>query len=118
MSEKIIDLEDVLKRIQGDKELLIELIEIFIEDCPSKFDSIDGLLKSSDAVALSEVAHSIKGAASNISAKKLWKTFLEMEETAKSQNLDPVGGLYERALMEFEELKNYFPELKEKLQQA
>ena len=117
MSEQIIDLEDVLNRIQGDKELLIELIEIFIEDCPSKIDSIVELLKSSDALALSEVAHGLKGAASNISAEKLREIFLKMEETAKNENLEPVGGLHKEACLEFDKLKSYFPELKEQLQQ-
>ena len=36
MAEDIIDLPDVLERVQDDKELLLELLDIFQEDFVSK----------------------------------------------------------------------------------
>ncbi len=116
MDRDILDLEDVLGRIQGDQELLIELIEIFLDDCPSKMKEAQQLITDQNYEQLSDIAHSLKGAASNIGAKKLWKTFLAMEEDSKSQKEWPL--LHQqllRAQEEFEELKKEFPALKEQL---
>ncbi|MDD3375027.1 MAG: Hpt domain-containing protein [Candidatus Omnitrophica bacterium] len=115
MSEQIIDLDDVLGRIQGDKELLVELIEIFLDDCPQKINDIKECVERGNLDQLSEAAHSAKGAAANIGAKKLWKTFLEAEEAAKSGAIDQFEEMIVRIDQEFDELKQYFPELKEKL---
>ncbi|MDP8264971.1 MAG: Hpt domain-containing protein [Candidatus Aceula lacicola] len=115
MSEYIIDLDDVLERIQGDKELLVELVEIFLDDCPSKIDDIKECFKVNNFDQLAEVAHSAKGAAANIGAKKLWKTFLVTEEAAKSATAEQSEELVKRIDQEFDELKQYFPELKIKL---
>ncbi len=111
----IIDLDDVLGRIQGDKELLVELIEIFLDDCPQKVSEIKKCFEISDFGQLSELSHSIKGAAANIGAKKISYTFLQAEEAANSQNIDGFGQLIERMDQEFDELTQYFPELKIKL---
>ena len=115
MSEHIIDLDDVLERIQGDKELLVELIEIFLDDCPSKIIDIKECFKVDNFDQLAEAAHSAKGAAANIGAKKLWKTFLEIEEAAKVGTSDQSEELIKKMDQEFDELKQYLPELKIKL---
>ena len=115
MDEKIIDLADVLRRIQGDKELLIELVEIFLNDTPQRFQDTARLIEKADFVELADVAHSIKGAASNIGAIKIWQSFKALEEAAKQKDLPQVHHLFQRACAEFDELKGYFPQLKSQL---
>ena len=58
---------------------------------------------------------SVKGAASNIGANKLWKTFRELEEAAKQKNLNHVNDLFKRASLEFVELQEYIVQLKSQL---
>ena len=116
MSDPIIDLEDVLRRIEGDKELLVELIEIFLEDCPPKLEQVKNFLDQKNVTMLQEVAHSVKGAAANIGAKKMWDTFKEIDAAAKNQDLEPIKALLPRGIQEYDEIKNYFPSLKKELQ--
>ncbi len=115
MSKIIIDVDDALKRIQDDKELLVELIEIFLDDCPKKMKELKAFEQDKNAIGLSEVAHSIKGAAANISAVGLRKIFFEIEEMAKNNNFESISQRIKQASLEIKEIEEYFPNLKEQL---
>ncbi|MCX5680682.1 MAG: Hpt domain-containing protein, partial [Candidatus Omnitrophica bacterium] len=96
-------------------QLLAEVIEIFLEDAPGRFKKIKQLMDQNNFYELADAAHTLKGAASNIGAEKLWKSFREMEEMAKQKNLVEVQKIFKRASVEFVELKKYFPKLKTQL---
>ncbi|MFA6378782.1 MAG: Hpt domain-containing protein [Candidatus Omnitrophota bacterium] len=115
MDSEIIGLQDVLYRLQGDKELLLELVQIFLEDTPQRLKDVSTLITKSSFSDLADVAHSIKGAASNIGANKLWQSFKEMEAAAKQENLIQVTQIFQRASQEFVELQEYLPRLKSQL---
>lgn len=115
MDNEVVGIKDVLYRIQGDKELLLELVQIFLEDTPRRFKEAALLIEKGDLVELSDVAHSIKGAASNIGANKLWKSFKELEEAAKQKDLNQIKQIFQRASLEFVELEGYVPQLKTQL---
>jgi len=115
MDSEIIGIQDVLARLQGDKELLLELVQIFLEDTPLRFKDISALIAKSDCLELADVAHSIKGAASNIGANKLWQSFKEIEQAAKDQDLVLAAEIFQRASLEFAELQGYVPRLKSQL---
>lgn len=115
MDELILDLQDVLYRIQGDKDLLLELVDIFLEDTPQRLDVIKQLLPGTDFPALADAAHSVKGSAGNIGAKKLWRTFKAMEDAAKAQDMAAFQENLGRALAEFREFQNYVPTIKAQL---
>lgn len=116
MGEMIIDLDDVLKRLLDDKELVVELIEIFLDDTSKRIEEAKQSIDKKDCAQVADIAHSIKGAAANIGAKKLWKSFLDIEEMAHKQDLSEAPAVIQRAVVEFEELKAYFPSLKSDLE--
>ncbi len=115
MDEAAIELKDVLRRLQGDKQLLVEVIEIFLDDAPGRFTKVKQLIGQNDFHELADVAHTLKGAAANIGAEKLRKSFCEMEEAAKQKNSDEAHKILRGASVEFEELRAYFPKLKAQL---
>ncbi len=68
MSEEIIDLKDVLERVQDDKELLAELFDIYQEDFVVKRQALGEAITAKDITKIKEIAHSMKGSSGNISA--------------------------------------------------
>lgn len=107
----IIEIKDVLRRLQDDKQLLIELVTIFLDGAPEGFEKVQQLIDQGDFSALSDAAHSLKGAAANIGAQKLAKSFLKIEEAAKQKEIRGAHEAFENASNELNELKEYFPKL-------
>jgi CheY-like chemotaxis protein len=58
----------LLDRFGGDRQLLRELAEIFLEDCPGRLAATVRAVKAQDAPALEAAAHALKGSASNFGA--------------------------------------------------
>lgn len=105
MSEEIIDLKDVLERVQDDKELLNELLDIYQEDFVTKRQALDEAIAAKDIGKIKAVAHSMKGASGNISAKPLHAACLKLETLAKDGKTD---GMQEVAI----EIDGYFEKIK------
>jgi len=103
MSEEIIDLKDVLERVQDDKELLDELFDIYQEDFVVKRKALGDAIVANDIGKIKEVAHSMKGSSGNISAKPLHAACLKLEMLAKEGKTDgmqevavSIDGYYEQ----------------------
>jgi HPt (histidine-containing phosphotransfer) domain-containing protein len=103
MSEEIIDLKEVLDRVQDDKELLNELLDIYQEDFMIKRKALGDAIAANDIAKIKEVAHSMKGASGNISAKPLHAACLQLETLAKEGKTDgmqevavTIDGYFER----------------------
>jgi HPt (histidine-containing phosphotransfer) domain-containing protein len=106
MSE-IIDLKDFMERVQDDKELLVELLDIFQEDFVGKRQTIGDAVKSNDVTKIKEVAHSLKGASGNISAKEMHANFLKIEQAAKANDLAQISTLLQAIDVQFEQIKQF-----------
>jgi len=59
----LLDWEGALENVDGSEELLIELAEVFIEECPEMMRQIRAAINERDASALQRTAHSLKGSA-------------------------------------------------------
>src|SRR3990167_7322245 len=90
MSEEVLDLEEVLERVQDDKELLLELFAIFQEDYEQKHGQIGQAVSRKDFDQLKNIAHSLKGASSNISAKRIYAIFAEIERMAVQRDVKKI----------------------------
>jgi len=105
MSDEIIDLKDVLERVQDDKELLDELFDIYQEDFVIKRKALGDAIAAHDIPKIKEIAHSMKGSSGNISAKPLHAACLKLEMLAKDGKTD---GMQEVAVA----IDGYFEEVK------
>ena len=108
----MIDLPDVLERVQDDKELLLELLDIFQEDFVGKRKALTQALQEKDAQKIKELAHSIKGASGNISAKAMHANCLKIEQMARENNLTQIESLLLDLNGQFEALKENIVKLK------
>jgi len=115
MEKKIIDLEEVMERVQDDKELLLELFEIFSEDYELKIRKLKPAIAEKNFEAVQDLIHSIKGAAGNISAKSLHAACVNIEQLASTRNIDAVemavsalDGHYKNLQRRMAEIKKQF----------
>jgi HPt (histidine-containing phosphotransfer) domain-containing protein len=115
MDEMVIDCEDALRRLQGDKVLFVELVEIFLQDAPLQIDGLRYFINIRDCKGLAEAAHFLKGSSANVGAKKICQLFGEIERAARQNNFDEAHKIFEKSLLEFNEVKNYFPKLRSSL---
>lgn len=64
-----VDARDLLDRIGGDREFLMELLGTFRDDYKKQLETMKAALKSGDSAELARAAHSLKGALSNLAAE-------------------------------------------------
>ena len=113
MSQEVIDLNEVLERVQNDRELLIELLDIFLEDCPAKVNAIEEALEKNDFAQLRDIAHSMKGASGNISAKRIYELFLQIEQMTKNNDISAIPQCLKELDAQLQDLRAYRLKLKE-----
>ncbi len=66
----VIDKAELLDRVGGDLELLGEVIDIFLEDCPRSVLELRSAAETLNWEQIHRSAHAIKGSVANFSAKK------------------------------------------------
>ena len=87
MSQQVVDLNEVMERVQDDKELLLELFEIFDKDYTEKVQTLKSAVSEKNFEVIKDVIHSIKGAAGNISAKIVHGACANMEQLCAKQDI-------------------------------
>ncbi len=102
MADTHIDREalSVLREVMG--EGYPELLDTFLEDSESR---LVALHKAADAKALSEVAHSFKGSASNMGAVRLAALCQELESDAKDKSPSEIARLVADISGEFADVR-------------
>ena len=107
----VFDYADFLARIDGDVELLKEVIEIFLEDTPRLLSDLYTAIERNDLVAAERAAHTLKGAAANISACGLYAISQEAQQAVKNKDwnlLERMIDLFEDSFNRLErELRGY-----------
>jgi PAS domain S-box-containing protein len=73
------DLEDALKRIDGNQTLLIKLLIRFAKDYASTATQVNSVLKENDREKASHLLHAFKGACLVLGAKQLAQAALSLE---------------------------------------
>jgi len=89
LSEKLVERNDLvdrvslLDRVEGDQELLAEIIKVFLADAPQLLGAMQNALQQGDMILLERSAHSMKGAAGNMSALATVNAASQLEQSAK-----------------------------------
>ena len=72
-----------IQRLMGDEELATTIIAVFLDDIPLQIQALKDYLDGGDTVGAVRQAHTIKGAAANISAEALSAVAFEIEKNGK-----------------------------------
>ncbi len=83
----VFDSRGALNRAGHDPELLAELIEIFLEDCPRRVAEIQEAISLSDAQGLERSAHKLKGAAAVFEARSVVELAEQLETLGHQANI-------------------------------
>jgi len=78
------DTEAAMERVDDDRELLAEILELFRAQALPLQNDIRRAVRERDTAALERSAHSLKGSAANISALEVQALALSLEETGRS----------------------------------
>ena len=114
MGENAIDLKEFLERVQDDKELLLELLDIYQEDFVEKRKSLGEATDKKDVEQIKSVAHSMKGSSGNVSAKALHALCLRIEQAAKAGDTN-IGPLLSEMDQLFSKVKENIGQIKQEL---
>ena len=77
--EAVIDLPNVLERVEDDRDLLRELVELFLEEAPLRLATIRDAVTSRNGKMLQEAAHALKGSAGNLAAGAVYEAAKQLE---------------------------------------
>lgn len=99
---QVFDREGALRRVGDDVELLAELVELFLDECPGELDGIRAAVAHSDAKGLEHAAHALKGAAGNVGVEGVQSVARELEGMGRSGSIDGAGALVESLRAEVE----------------
>jgi HPt (histidine-containing phosphotransfer) domain-containing protein len=115
MSEDVIDLNEFLERVMNDKELLLELLDLFIEEFQEKRKLLGAAIENKNFEQIKSATHSLKGSSGNISAKSLRVTVIQIEKMGVNNDLtgaqEALGDLdkkYDALLGRINDLKEEF----------
>ena len=81
--QDILDRKTLWERVAGDTDLLREIIELFLADCPERLLELQQALTRQDCPALARAAHRLKGALGNISANHALAAVRRVETSAR-----------------------------------
>ncbi len=84
------DLATALARLEGDAELLGELIDLFLADGESYLAELDTALAREDQAGLQRAAHTLKGVLATFCAEPACTLAFRLEQAAREQ---PPGAL-------------------------
>jgi CheY-like chemotaxis protein len=86
-AEGVIDRADLLDRVGGDVELLVDLVNLFMDDSPNLLSEIKASLQQKDTHRLERAAHTLKGSVANFAAKASSDAALRLEVMGRNGDL-------------------------------
>jgi PAS domain S-box-containing protein len=107
-----LDRDALLARCMGNLEFAQSLLADFESDLPAKVERIDRHLRQHDAAAVSDSAHSLKGAAGFMAAEPLQTLAAAMEAAGKAGDMAEAAALNDRLSSEARRCLQYIPELR------
>jgi two-component system sensor histidine kinase/response regulator len=102
---------ELLQRIDGDRALIAELVEILREQYPGQLRNLRESIARGDATAVERVGHALRGAFENLSATRASGIAAELESIGRSGNLALAGP----KLVELEKEVHHVMEMLEEL---
>ena len=101
-SVAVFDRDSLLERLGGQEEMLGIFFDMFAKNVASYLELLQSALLQGNAEQVRIQAHTIKGAAGNISALQVCKTATVMEAHAREGHLDEAASLLQRLKDEIE----------------
>lgn len=85
--DTVLDEAELRARMDGEDELLRELVHLFFQNCPNMLSDIHQAVGGGDGARLRRAAHTLKGAVSNFVANGAVEAALRLERMAEQGHL-------------------------------
>jgi PAS domain S-box-containing protein len=86
-SEQVIDLGAALSRVDGDRELLVEMAELFLDESPRLLTTLRDAVAHGNAQTAAYAAHTLKGSVANFAATPAFTAAQKIERMARQGDL-------------------------------
>lgn len=95
--------DDLLARVEGDQDFLVELVSLFLADLPRQLQQLQRCLDDQHLESIRRTAHGIKGASANASAARMREASLRLEHAARDgRPLHELQVLHDRLVQAWE----------------
>jgi CheY-like chemotaxis protein len=106
--EASFDKRELRERLQGNDELIADLVRLFLDDAPNQLQEIRAALEAGASARLENAAHSLKGSAASLGAKALATMARKLEMRGNRGEIEGAKLDFADLISEWEKLK---PEL-------
>ena len=79
-----VNIQELLLRVENDRELLCDLLTIFKQEFPPHLRSLEGAVTRKDAAETASVSHTLKGMLANLSVTKAAASAARLEQLARA----------------------------------
>ena len=86
-SKKVMDVSLVLARLEGDMQLLKDMVGLFLEDYPRLLSEVQEAIAHGDSQALARAAHAVKGSVANFAARDAFDAALALETIGRDGDM-------------------------------
>jgi HPt (histidine-containing phosphotransfer) domain-containing protein len=107
----VIDMDEALLCTAGDRDMLISMGQLFLEEGPRQLQAIHARIEAGDAGGIRDTAHTLKGSVVIFGARAVAAAALAVEQAATGSDLsgvpaawDSLKGEMDRLLCAVEEL--------------
>ena len=87
------------------EEEFAELVQVYLKDSVARMPMLQNAIEQGQAQTVRELAHSFKGASSNISAAPLAKLCYELEIAGRENQLGNADRLYQSIQQEYQQVE-------------
>jgi two-component system sensor histidine kinase/response regulator len=102
MPNAVIDLTELLARVENDRELMRDLLVIFKEEFPRHLQALRAAVDSLDGEKVAAEAHALKGMLSNLAASPAADAAARLEQLGRSREV----AAFQKACTAFESISN------------
>ncbi len=99
-----IDRTSALQKLGGDEELLLEIIGLYLDDCPKVMERLSAALAEGDAEGVWKAAHRLKGSVGSLAAQPALEAARDLETVGRAGDLEEAAAAFERLEHELERL--------------
>lgn len=102
------NLQQIADTLEFDLEDIEMLMEIFLSDAKASLEKTNDLIVSNDFIEIKNIAHGIKGSASNLMLEEVVEIAQQIEQLAKTESSADYSAMFatlKTKLLKIEEMK-------------
>jgi CheY-like chemotaxis protein/HPt (histidine-containing phosphotransfer) domain-containing protein len=104
-ADGILDMSELLERAGDDMELVMVVVDMFLDEYPELLSQMQDAIQRGDSEALRIAAHTLKGSSANLAARSVSQAALVLEDIGRDGDMTHAEEAYSALEAEMERLK-------------